>query len=197
MIKKTITITIGVFGIGIGAALCMVANFGIDPLTTFNNGLSNLFSISIGTMMIITNIVVFGLMLLVYREGIHLGTVISTFGVGISMNIFLPLFTTINADTMVSRILIAAAGILVMLLSISLYISANMGIAPWDSLGFILQKVFNMKYGTLRIIYEVTATIIGILLGAQYGLVTIILAFCLGPAIDILGKKFARLLRFN
>jgi len=197
MIKKIIIITLGVFGIGIGAALCIVANFGIDPCSTLNLGLSNLLLIPIGTMMIITNIVIFGFMLLFYRDGIHIGTIISAFGVGISINIFLPIFMNLDATTFSARIIIAIIGILVTLISVSLYMSPNMGIAPWDAIGYMVQKFIKGKYGTIRVVYELLAVAIGILLGAQFGVSTIIIAFFLGPAIDYLGSKFKIILKLN
>jgi hypothetical protein len=197
MTKKIIIIILGVFGIGLGAAFCIVANFGIDPCSTFNNGLSNILIIPIGTMMIITNVVIFGFMLLFYRDGIHIGTVIATFGVGMSINICLPLLANLNPETMISRTIIAIIGILTILISVALYMSPNMGIAPWDSIGYMIQKVVNVKYGTIRTTYELLAVAVGIYLGAQFGLVTIILAFFLGPAIDYLGNKFRIILKFN
>jgi uncharacterized membrane protein YczE len=197
MTKKIIIITLGVFGIGLGVALCIVANFGIDPCSTFNSGLANIFIIPIGTMIIITNVVIFGFMLMFYREGIHLGTVIATFGVGISINICLPLLANLSPETMISRTIIALIGILTILVSVALYMSPNMGIAPWDSVGYMIQKVINVKYGTIRTVYELLAVAVGIYLGAQFGLVTIILAFFLGPAIDYLGNKFRTILKLN
>jgi len=197
MFKKIITIIIGTIGIGVGITFCIVANLGIDPCSTFNNGLSNWFNIEIGTMMIITNAIIFGFMLIFYREGVHLGTIINAFGVGITINLILPTLLQFQPTTLIGQLILTLVGILIVCIFIGVYIAPNLGFAPWDAIGYMLQKKLPFSYARIRIGYEILAVIIGIILHAQFGIATIILAFGLGPAIDFFGQKFKTILNFN
>ena len=65
-----------------------------------------------------------------------------------------------------------------------MYIVADVGISPYDAITPMILKVTHSKnYRFIRILQDVTAMVIAILVHGHFGLVTIIVAFGSGPFI--------------
>ena len=69
-------------------------------------------------------------------------------------------------------------------LGIGMYLSANVGAGPRDSLMLALKKRSSWPIGKLRTSMEVTAMIVGWILGGPIGLGTVVASLLLGPVIQ-------------
>jgi uncharacterized membrane protein YczE len=71
----------------------------------------------------------------------------------------------------------------------------DLGLAPYDATVFILASKFkSIPFRVIRMSWDITACIIGFLMGSTIGIVTIAIAFALGPVISWVKVKINKLL---
>ncbi len=67
---------------------------------------------------------------------------------------------------------------------------AGLGSSPYDALPFIISAhVKKISFKALRMIWDISFMVIGFVLGGDVGIVTILVAFFLGPIITWMQKK--------
>ena len=105
---------IGIIITAYGAEAFVLANLGSDPVTAFVQGLGNVLGMPFGNAMNVFNIVFFVIILIVYRKGIGIGTVLYTFLLGTFCTIMDPyIVAAIGPEpTLVTRILLVVTGTL-------------------------------------------------------------------------------------
>ena len=69
----------------------------------------------------------------------------------------------------------------------AMYMEADMGIAPYDAVGVIIEKISNRKipFKVARVLTDVICVAIGFPFGSIVGVATVITAFCMGPLIEV------------
>ena len=71
-----------------------------------------------------------------------------------------------------------------------MYLSAGLGASPYDGLPFIIsERQKKLSFKTIRVLWDVAFMAGGFLLGGDVGIVTVLVAFCLGPIISWIQKK--------
>ena len=161
---------------------------GTDPCTMFNLGMADLLHISLGNWQALFNSVLFLFVFLYAKDQIGWGTITNMFLVGYSFDFFSWLNHKLLPDTlfqnMAARILITFPILALFILVASIYISIPQGTVPYDAIPFILQKKLKkVSFRVVRMGWDISAFLIGLLLGAKAGIVTVIMAFAFGPAI--------------
>ena len=168
-------------------------SFGTDPCTTFNLGISKSLGLSLGNWQALFNSFLFLFVFLFGRDQIGWGTLANMFVVGYSYDFF----SWINGmllpadlfDTMLNRLLITIPILALFIIAVAIYISIEQGIAPYDAIpNMISKKLVNIPFKLIRMGWDISITILGILLGEKIGLITIIMAFTIGPAISFVDK---------
>lgn len=108
IVVRCIVILVGVIITAYGAEAFVLATLGSDPVTAFVQGLGNVLNVQFGTAMNYFNILFFVVILIVYRKGIHIGTVLYTFTLGTFCTILDPwIVAVIGPDpTLVTRIIL-------------------------------------------------------------------------------------------
>lgn len=198
MLKKIICVLLGNLIIGIGIGVTVYCNFGIDPSTTFFTGINNVVKIGLGNANALGNLFLFIPMLLLDKKTIHLGTFVNMFGIGYIVE-FSSLFfiSTLPEFGFTIKFIMLLFAILFITIGVGLYLSANMGQSPWDAMGHLVNLCYpKISYSFARIVQDITALSIGMLLRAPLGFGSIIFAFCLGPGINYFKKLFVKIL-FN
>ena len=70
------------------------------------------------------------------------------------------------------------------------YMSSGLGASPFDALPFIISDhVKRLPFKAVRILWDLFFMITGTILGGDFGIVTLLCAFCLGPVIAWVQKK--------
>ena len=89
-----------------------------------------------------------------------------------------------------SRAIVFAIALAMFIFSVSLYINANMGVAPYDAIPQIIsEKVLKkVPFAIIRIAFDFTAILIGVLFGNRPNIGIILMALFLGPVITVVGK---------
>lgn len=200
LIRRVIMAFLGNYIISFGISFLYPADFGTDPFTCMNLGVSSHLPISLGTYQLLINIVLFAIIFVFDRRSFGIGAIINMVLLGymIEFNVFWTDKLGINAenfaDKMVLRIILLSVAVLIAACGCGIYMSCDLGAAPWDRLGQVFEMKSNgkIKYRYVRMVYDCTAIAIGYFTGATVGVATFFFGFFAGPLISFFGEHVGK-----
>jgi uncharacterized membrane protein YczE len=168
---------VGILALGVGITLTIQAELGVSPYDVLHQGLAELTGLSFGTV-----VVLLGLLILVVwiplGQRFGIGTIINTLTVGFVVDFGLSIVPEASNDAV--RWLMLLGGILVTAFGMGLYIGAGLGPGPRDGLMTGIAAK-GLPLWIVRTALELTALVIGWLLGGDVGVGTVLFAFGIGP----------------
>lgn len=186
----------GLLILGLGIALTVKGQrFGVGSWDVLHIGLFKQLGLTIGLWSIIVGIIVIIIASIGLGEFPRLGTFVNMTTVGLFIDFFNWLIP--NPTTIFIQLIAFILGILLIGAGGGIYISANLGAGPRDSLMLLAVQKLNFSITVARTIMEVVVAIIGYLLGGPIGVGTVIMAFALGPIMQISLKYSEKLLEKN
>lgn len=198
-LKNLVFTLMGVILIGLGVGILNISNFGTDPFSCMNYGISDSLNISFGTWQFILNVLLFIPMLMIGRKYIGMGSIFNMIGVGYIAQFVKYILSYVGLNVLNSiliRVLFLVFGVVILCLGCALYTRANLGISPYDALAYILEDILKnrIKFKWLRVITDIVCVSIGCITDSVIGLGTIIMMFFTGPLVqffkDILNPMF-------
>lgn len=206
MVKRVVLSFISIIVMGFGISLFSVSGFGVDPFTSMNMNVASTLGIGFGTYQMIINAVILLYVVLVAHRGlVGVGTVFNMVGCGYACEFFQRLIQPAleNHYTLAVRIPLLIAGIITLCFACSLFFTANIGVGPYDALGFMLSRGISLEHKWVRVITDVAVILIGLIVSGGFsailsgrfteikniGIGTIITAFCMGPLINAFNKN--------
>ncbi|MDO5411112.1 MAG: hypothetical protein Q4F21_11795 [Lachnospiraceae bacterium] len=195
--KKLLWMLVGVFLLGFGGAMLRLSGLGTDPFTCINLGISETAGILYGTSTILFNIVLLIPIFFWYRKGIGIGMFVNMTALGYISDFCvymwgkIGLTKTIMADMMFLRFVFLIAGILIFCLGIAFYMEADLGVAPYDALGQMVEMWTKgkVKFSAARVVMDVVCVTAGFCLGSTVGIATLVTAFFTGPVVTFYRRK--------
>lgn len=208
MVKRTVFSLLSVVIMGFGTALFNVSGFGVDPFTSMNMSVSASLGIRFGTYQLIVNTAILLYVVIVAHRGlVGMGTVFNMVGVGYACELFSSLLMPVvkQNNSLSIRIPLLLAGIVVLCFACSLFFTANIGVGPYDALGFMLSRFSKLPYKWVRVITDLAVVLIGLFASGSLrsvlngnfsgiqnvGIGTVITAFCMGPLIHFFNKTIS------
>ena len=183
----------GVVGMGIALSFLLMVHYGTDTCSFMNHSLSRFFNLSLGTTMIITNVIFFIPELLWGRNLIGPGTIVNMTVTGYVCDFCLLLekafLPSAIFETYPWRPVVFAAALIFFLLSVSLYMNADLGLVPCDAVPVIISGKTSLPFFLVRIVWDSLVVGVGILAGGRLSVATVLLAFLLGPSVSWFRKK--------
>ena len=186
----------GVLGIGVFQSLLVEVHFGTDTCAFMNLALSGRVGLSLGMCMGLSNVLFFVPELLFGRKLIGAGTVANMLLVGLVSDLcrmleerYLPIWTFERWGSRIGIFMVALVGFLI---SVALYMNADMGQTPYDAIPTMLSERVHVPYSKVRIAWDSTAALLGVLLGGRLTAGNIVLALTIGPAVGIVGGWMKR-----
>ena len=179
---------VGLVLFGIGIAVMVVANLGLSPWEVLHQGISRNTGIPIGTVGILTGIVVLVLWIPL-KERIGIGTILNVILIGLVVDLTLWLMPD-TIELLWLRWAFMLGGTVVIAFGSGLYIGAGLGPGPRDGLMMGLQRK-GINVGIARIGIEVSVLIIGWLMGGTVGIGTVVFAFGVGPLVAVFLPKLS------
>lgn len=177
-LKDVFLVVLGIFVMSIGTALSYIANIGTGSIGTLVDGVHNLLSISYGTADILICIVLMAPMLLLAPDLLGIGTLISTFGIGMFIDLCKALLENIPfGDGWVVRLVLSVVGMVISSLGASIYVSTGAGISSFDALMIITYRITGLSYSHASIVANYTVLLLGWLIGGTVGLGTLVTIF--------------------
>lgn len=187
IISKIFKLVGGLFICSIGIVMTINANLGMQPWDVLHRGLSNKLGITIGT----ATIIVAALTMIadfILGDNIGWGTVANMILVGLFMDMLIYSGFIPEATGLVSGIALLILGLIILAFGMVFYMDSGLGSGPRDGLMVCLQKKTKKSANVVKIAMDMTALVIGILLGGSVGIGTVISAFGLGSAIKVVFK---------
>ncbi len=165
--RRFIMMLAGILFISICVGCYRMSNLGVDAFTCMNLGISGFLGMSFGTWQLIMNLAILILVFFTVRKNIGLGTIVNMVCVGYGADFFCWFFQKVLElqPSLPVKILFLVIGSLFAGLGVAFYIVADMGIAPYDSVAFILEKGTSGKipFQYARIFTDVSVVLIGII----------------------------------
>mgnify|MGYP001277168438 CR=1 FL=1 len=197
--KRLIAVLIAVITMGLSLSFLIRVDFGTDPCSTLNLGVANQLGISFGTWQVIFNALLFVIVIVYDRSQIGWGTLANMLLIGYSVDFFTWLFNKfISADlfnNFMVRIIVLIPTLIIFIIAAAVYMAVELGAAPYDATVFIIaSKVKKIPFRFIRMAWDIAAALIGFLLGSTIGIVTVVMAFALGPVISLVKAKIDKYL---
>jgi len=184
-LKKWLLFSQGIIILSIGIALTVWAKiWGVSPWDAFHLGLANHLNFNFGQIVQLVGAVaiVLGAILGVIPK---LGTILNMFIVGWLANYLLVLLpnNSLGKFSFVSLIFFVL-GIICYGIGTGLYIAADVGIGPRDSIMVGLNKKFGIKIARARTFTEITAVFLGFMLAGPIGIGTVLFSVTIGYVVE-------------
>jgi uncharacterized membrane protein YczE len=185
----------GVFLLGLlisCTAYCLTvrADIGLGPLFLVQVALEKQLGMSPGVSAMVLGLLLVALSALV-RGGVGIGTVLAPVLGGVIIDLALPLMPTLKGTEL--QISACVFGTVVMMLGGALITQAQFGVGGMDGLMRGLAGKLGAPLGHIRLGMEATLLLLGLLLGSQAGIGTLITALLVGYSyqfwMHLLGKQ--------
>lgn len=192
---RGLAVVVGILMVGIAVGLFKLAEMGADPFTAMNTGISSVLSMQFGTLQLFVNAGILVLIFLFKRQFIGFGTIFNMVFVGYTADFMMWLMAKLGITFAAIPVRIAVLAVAALLICVgdALYISADMGMAPYDAAGYVVETLTKgaVQFRVARIILDVICVSIAFFTGSQVGIQwkiigigTILLTFCTGPLIQ-------------
>ncbi len=194
MKRTLIGVIIGNIFVGLGVGIFKLSMMGNDPFDGMNMALAEVTGIYYPVLQIIVNLLLFVIQILFGRRLIGFGTVINAFFLGYIATFFYNLLFGIVGEPQgfVLRLFIVFMGVLAISLGLSLYQTADLGVAPYDALALIINERFpKIQYFLARIMCDAICALICFLAGGIVGIGTLVSAFGFGPFIQFFNRTIS------
>ncbi|WP_010302688.1 YczE/YyaS/YitT family protein [Kurthia senegalensis] len=176
---------IGIMFIGLGIAFTIRGQrFGVGSWDVLHMGLFYHFGLSVGAWSVIIGLLIVLLTAILLKRAPQIGTFMNMIFTGV----FLDLFNSIlpQVEGILSELGCFILGIIFIGIGCGIYIAANLGAGPRDSLMLLFVEKLRWSITVARTAMEVFAAGVGYLMGGPVGIGTIVMVFALGPIIEII-----------
>ena len=188
-IFRIMSLLFGLSLFALGIVITIKANIGYAPWDVFHAGLAHTLGISIGLASIITGVVMIAIVTLA-GEKIGLGTIANIVVIGLLIDLIIFLGFIPTGASLIYGIVTLLIGLFIVSIGSFFYIKSGFGAGPRDNLMVVLNKKTKLPVGICRSIVELSAILIGWLLGGMVGVGTVISAIAIGFFIQMTFAMF-------
>ncbi|WP_404333245.1 YitT family protein [Mesobacillus maritimus] len=172
---------VGLLVMALGVVFLLKSNLGSPPWDVLHVGLYYNFGLTIGSWSILAGVVILTLSAIIAKEIPQIGAFTNMLLVGtfIDLYFFLPFLVTPNH--LIGRIIMFGVGLLLLGYGMGLYISAQFGAGPRDSLMIAVADRTGWSIRSVRSVIELVALFVGWRLGGPVFWGTIVFSISIGP----------------
>ena len=176
---------LGLFLFSIAIVLILESKLGLSPWDVLNQGLAKHSVLSFGMANVAIGLTV---LLVAWLLGgtPGIGTLANAVLVGsfIQLLTWIPAVSDLADDGLAARIVCLAAGIALIGPASALYIGADLGAGPRDTLMLVGARRTGVRVAGVRAVLEICALAAGIALGGTFGVGTVAFALLVGPVVE-------------
>jgi len=192
--NRMIMMLCGVIAQGMGLSLLRSINLGTDPCSCLTQGVTNFVPISFGTCQLLCHLVTFMFVIRYDLGMIGFGTIANMCFLGYISDFFRWIWSLLLPvrffEGTLNRYMLLIPSLAVFLLGAAAYMCAGLGSSPYDALPFIISRhVKKFSFKVVRMLWDISFMAAGFMLGGDVGIVTVLVAFFLGPIIAWVQKK--------
>jgi uncharacterized membrane protein YczE len=190
---RLVVLVAGLFLCASGIVAFLEAELGLPPWDVLHQGLAEQTPLSFGAANLAVSVVVLAASALLGAR-IGLGTVlnallIGTFVIGLTA---IEAVDELSDSSLGGRVLLMGAALALFGVGSALYIGADMGAGPRDSLMVVASRRLGVRLGVSRTAIELVALVAGVVLGGTVGIGTLVFALGIGPAVELSFRALAR-----
>ena len=174
MLRRLLQLYVGLSLYGLSTAMFVRSDLGADPWNVFHLGVAKLLAMDIGTVIILTGVLVL-LLWIPLRQRPGLGTISNVIAIGLAADVALTFIPAI--DSLLVRSLLLVSAVIVNALATGMYIGAGFGAGPRDGLMTGINARTGWSVRSVRTAIEISVLLIGI--------GTVLYALSIGPLIQI------------
>ena len=193
---------------GVFVSILVEIGWGTDPASFMNLNVADALGWGLGN----TEVLLYGIMLIFTfifgAEMIGFGTLANMILIGYVIDLCRWIWKNIGfaqflaEGNFAARVIIFAFTLFLFVVVASIYINAQMGVAPYDAIPNILSGwIAKVPFAVIRILFDLAAVGVGVIAGKlnpkgiQGSIVgSILMSLLLGPVISIVGKPLKRIL---
>lgn len=192
--NRMIMMLCGIMAQGLGLSLLRAINLGTDPCSCLTQGVTNFVPLSFGTCQLLCHLVTFVFVIRYDLSMIGFGTIGNMCFLGYISDFFQWIWSLLLPagffEVVLNRYILLLPSLAVFLLGAAAYMCAGLGSSPYDALPFIISgHVKRFPFKIVRMLWDISFMAAGFVLGGDVGIVTILVAFFLGPIITGAQKK--------
>jgi uncharacterized protein len=176
---------LGLLIMSLGIVLLIKADLGATPWDVLHVGMYYQVGLTIGSWSIIVGIVILAVAALISKEFPQIGAFLNMVLVGLFIDIYYLLPFLQTPDGLVGKLIMFVTGIIINAYGMGLYISAQFGAGPRDSLMIALSSKTGWKVRNVRGIMEILVLIAGWQLGGPVFWGTILYSLLIGQLAGI------------
>lgn len=193
LIKRVGMALTGTLLIAICLGVNMSLNLGLDPYSAMVTGFSLLSHQSFSLIFMLVTGILFISALFFNLKLLGVTTVLNLFLLGpIAQVVRDFLVSHAVFEALPVKFIGLAINLIILCLASSLYMTAGLGVSAYDAQPIILSERSPLSFRVSRMIADGLCALLGLMLGAPIGLVTLVTALALGPVIDLFNRKFSR-----
>ncbi len=186
----------------LGVTLFLLTNLGSDPFNVLIQGifrsLKKVLDFSLlthGNVHMVMCLLIILILLLIDRSYIKIGTVLCMAFGGPIIDLFSFLLSPIfmMVPHLWFKILMLAAGCVILAFGMTIVIKSDAGTGPNDLVAVVISDKTKKKFSIIRMIVDFSFILSGFLLGGSFGAGTIVCAFLVGPVAGFFLPKSQRI----
>lgn len=176
LLKEIILTIISTIFIGFGVCIFIECRLGSDTITVFLDGMHRTFDIPVSVVDQILTIVIFILAILVNRKKVGISSVVNVLFIGVSIGIAEKIIVPmkIYEYSFIIRFIFVWIAQIFFCASYALMQTLDSGMGTFDAVIYSVKERFNLKYITVRTMFDLTYVIVGVMLGGRVGIGTVV-----------------------
>ena len=200
-LRKGFAVTMGVIVSGLGIAILKFSCMGNDPFSAMNMAMSDGLHVGLGNYQLVLNLVLIVVQLIFGRKFIGFGTIMNMCFLGYIVQFFGMilsfLFGSMEGSALPLQLLVMVLALAVLAFGLSMYQTANLGVAPYDYLSMGLTEFTKRPYFIFRVLTDLGCITVIVIAhfcglfpwsGSHIGIGTVACAVGLGPMINLFMK---------
>jgi uncharacterized membrane protein YczE len=184
-VARAVWLVGGLFLCAVGILCFLESRLGLSPWDVLHQGIAKRTPLSFG---VANEVVALVVLVVAWALGarVWIGTVANAALIGLFIVVLQPLHAVqeLGAWPLVPRIGLLVAGLVAFAVGSAVYIGANLGAGPRDSLMLVGSRRSGARIGAVRASLEGSALVAGYLLGGTVGVGTLAFAALVGPSIE-------------
>lgn len=182
---KVLRATLGLILCGVGVYTTIQAGIGVSAWDVFHFGLAKTFGAKYGTISISVALVIVVINFML-KEQIGLGMILDALIVGKTVDFLNYVNPIPRQENLMFGVILMLAGIFIIGFSQYIYMSAALGCGPRDGLLVgLARRMPNIPIGIVATMIFASVTLVGWILGGNFGPGTLIFAFLAGPVMQL------------
>ncbi len=189
-LTRLLILLVGLTIAHLGVTLFLLSELGADPFNVLVQGifrtlkqLTGWRALTHGYTHAAICFIIIAALLIIDKSYIKLGTILCMVCGGPIIDFFTAMLSPLfqGGLAFVIKLILLALGCVILAFGMTIVIKSDAGTGPNDLVAVVISDKLNKKFGTVRIITDISFVLIGFILGGSVGIGTIICALLVGP----------------